>query len=134
MKRLKLLKSIGIISVIVITVISLLVLARCIIRQAYYSEPTIIQTAPSPDAKYVTYVFESNGGATSGWVYHISILKSEKKLGKGSGNIYISDIPPNSIEWLSNNELYVDDYSSQNTKKQKQSINEIKIRYQSLEK
>ncbi|OQB16075.1 MAG: hypothetical protein BWY15_00204 [Firmicutes bacterium ADurb.Bin193] len=133
MKRSNLIKNLGIVSIIVILVISLFVLERCIIYQVYYSEPTIMQTVPSPDRKYVAYVFESNGGATSGWVYHISVLKSDKKLGKGNGNVYISDIPPNSIEWLSNDELYVDDYRSINTTKQKQSVYGITVKYRSLE-
>ena len=79
-------------------------------------------------------MFERNSGATSGWVYHISVLQSDKKLGKGNGNVYINrSMPPESIEWRSNDELYVNDYQSINTTKQKRNINDIKVKYRSLE-
>lgn len=134
MKRAKLLKNIGAIGAIVIIAISLFVLAGYIILQAFLPEPTIIQTASSPDGKYVAYVFESSRGATTGFIYHISIMQSDKKLGKGNGNVYInSSAPPDSIEWLNNNELYVNDYRSINTTKQKINIYDIKVKYRSLE-
>ena len=119
--------------IVVITVIILIVLVGYTVVQKCLPAPYVMQTVLSPDGRFTAYVFESNGGATSGWVYHISVLKNDKKLGKGNGNIYISYIPPNSVEWLSNNELYVDDYKSINTFKRKQSINGVKVRYHSLE-
>lgn len=107
MKRSKRLKNLGAICVIVIAVLSLLVLANCIIMMQVYSpEPTVLQTAPSPDGDYVAYVFESNPGATSGFVYRLSILKSGKKLGKGNGNAYISDAAF-TVEWTDDQVLNV---------------------------
>ena len=128
MDKEKTLKRIGIIAAIL-----LLVLAGYTVVQKYLPAPYVMQTVSSPNGSFTAYVFECNGGATSGWVYNISILRSDKKLGKGNGNVYISDIPPKSIEWLNNNELYVDDYKSINTTKQRQSINGVKVKYRSLE-
>ena len=59
-------------------------------------------------------------------------MESEKNLGKGNGNVYISEIPPNGIEWIENTVLYVDDYKSIKTTKQKQKIKDITIKYKSL--
>lgn len=134
MKKTKLLNGMCLISVVVIAVILLIVISRWAIVQVFWANPAISQTVNSPDGKYTAYVFESNSGATSGWVYHISILPSGKTLYKGNGNVYInSSTPPNNVEWLSNNELYVDDYRSINTTKQKQSIYGITVKYRSLE-
>lgn len=102
--------------------------------ELFYPEPTIMQSYISPDGKYTAYVYESNGGATSGWTYHISIIQSEKKLGKGNGNVYISDIPPVKLTWLDNNTLYVDDYDSVGTTKRKEKIHNITVKFKSLEK
>ncbi len=99
----------------------------------FFAEPNIIQCISSPDGRYTAYVFESNGGATTGWIYNISILKKDKKLSKGNGNVYISYIPPNDIKWLEDNVLYVDDYKSIRTTRQKQKINDVTIKYKSLE-
>lgn len=103
-----------------------------IFRNIFFAEPNIIQSIVSPDGRYTAYLFESNGGATTGMIYHISILESEKNLGKGNGNVYISEIPPNGIEWIENTVLYVDDYKSIKTTKQKQKIKDITIKYKSL--
>lgn len=103
-----------------------------IFRNIFFAEPNIIQSIASPDGRYTAYLFESNGGATTGMIYHISILESEKNLGKGNGNVYISEIPPNGIEWIENTVLYVDDYKSIKTTKQKQKIKDITIKYKSL--
>ncbi len=102
--------------------------------ELFYAEPTVIQTYISPDGKYTAYVYESNGGATTGWSYHVSILPSEKELGKGNGNVYISGIPPINLEWLNNSTLYVNDYNSVNTTKRKEKIYDINVRFNSLEK
>ena len=101
--------------------------------QIFYAEPTVIQSYPSPDGKYTAYVFESNGGATTGFIYHVSVLPSKKTLGKGNGNIYIGTVPPNKIEWIDNDTLYVDDYRSINTTKRKQKIYDITVKFNSIE-
>ena len=61
-------------------------------------------------------------------------ITHRKKLGKGNGNIYISDIPPVNVEWLDNSTLYVNDYDSVRTTKRKEKIYGINVRYKSLEK
>ena len=48
--------------------------------ELFYAEPTVMQTYVSPNGRYTAYVYESNGGATTDWTYHISILPSEKNL------------------------------------------------------
>lgn len=102
-------------------------------QSVFFTEPNVIRNISSPDGRYTAYVFESNGGATTGWTYHISILKNGKNLNKGNGNVYISDIPPNNIEWIENTILYVDDYKSIKTTKQKQKLKDVTIKYKSLE-
>lgn len=104
-----------------------------VFQYLFFAEPNIMESISSPDGQYIAYVFESNGGATTGWTYHVSILEKGEKLGKGNGNIYISSIPPNSIEWLENNILYIDDYESINTTRQRQKIKGVTIKYRSLE-
>ena len=102
--------------------------------ELFYVEPTTMQTHVSPNGKYTAYVYESNGGATTGWIYHISILHTGKKLAKGNGNIYISEIPPVNVTWLDNSTLYVDDYDSLGTTKRKEKIYGINVRFKSLER
>ena len=110
------------------------VLTKWTFVQLFYAEPAIMQTSISPDGKHTAYVFESNGGATSGWTYHISIVQDGKKLRKGNGNIYISDIPPKNIMWIDNSTMFVDDYDSAGTTKRREKMHNITIQYQSLEK
>ena len=102
--------------------------------ELFYAEPTVMQIHVSPNGKYTAYVYESNGGATTGWVYHISILQDGRKLGKGNGNIYISGIPPVNLKWLDNSTLYVDDYDSVKTTKRKEKIYDIDVKFKSLER
>ena len=104
-----------------------------VFQNLFFAEPNIMQSISSPDGQYTAYVFESNGGATTGWIYHVSVLKKDEKLGKGTGNVYISDDPPNSIEWLENNVLYIDDYKSIKTTRQRQKIKDVTIKFKSLE-
>ena len=106
-------------------------LIKWIFIELFYAEPTIMQTSISPDGKYIAYVFESNGGATTGWIYHISILKTGKELSKGNGNIYISSIAPIKLEWLDKTTLYVDDYDSQGTTKRKEKIYDVTVKFKS---
>ena len=102
-------------------------------NNCFFSETVIIQTVFSPDGKYVAYVFESNGGATTGWIYHVSVLRSNIKLGKGSGNVYVSDMPPVTIEWIDKDVLYVKDYKNLGTTKRKEKIYNITVKFQSLQ-
>lgn len=99
----------------------------------YYPDPTVMQTYISPDGKYTAYVFESNSGATSGWVYHVSIVRTEKRLGKGPGNIYTSGVEPIALEWLDNRTLYIEDYDSVRTTQRKEKIYDVVVKFKSLE-
>ena len=100
--------------------------------ELFYAEPTVMQTYVSPNGRYTAYVYESNGGATTDWTYHISILPSENKLNKGNGNIYISGIPPVNLEWIDNGTLYIEEYVSRRTTKRKEKIYGIDVRFKSL--
>lgn len=95
-------------------------------------EPTIMQSVESPDGKYTAYVFERNAGATSGWVYHISVLKTGKGLPKGNGNIYTSEAEPGNVEWLDNTTLYVEDWNEVEPKR-KGKIYDVTVKFRSLE-
>jgi len=125
----KILLSIGLLIVLVFTVF----LIKSAFVELFFAEPTIMQTYVSPDGEYTAYVFESNGGATTGWSYHISIMQTGKKLRKGNGNIYISDIPPVDLEWLDNRTLYIEDYDSANTTRRKEKIYDVVVKFKSLE-
>ncbi len=133
MSREKILKNIVIAGITMLITILLFISAGYIILQVYFPEPAIMQSVSSPDGKYTAYIFESNGGATTGWIYHISVLESGKKLGKGNGNVYVSGAKPKNIKWVNDNELYIEDYRSVDTTKQKQRINDVIIRYESSE-
>ena len=119
---------------IVFLCISTILVGIKFFQNLFFAEPNIMQRNSSPDGKYTANVFESNGGATTGWTYHVSVLEKEKKLNKGNGNVYISEIPPNGIEWLESNVLYIDDYKSIKTTRQRQEIKDVTIKYKSLEK
>lgn len=110
------------------------ILVKWAFVEIFFAEPTIVQTCGSPDGEYTAYVYESNGGATSGWTYHVSILPTKRKLGKGNGNIYISNSPPVKLEWLNDRTLYIDDYDSFRTTKRKEKIGDVAVRFKSLEK
>ena len=81
MKRKKLFLAIGIVA----AVICCGALMRWAFIQVFFAEPAVMETAVSPDGKYIAYAYESNGGATSGWTYHVSVLKAGQKLHKGNG-------------------------------------------------
>ena len=86
-------KVIVIIAVIVLVIIGLVVAGNIALnsfRAFLMGEPDIIQEVVSPDGKYVAYVFEANGGATSKFTYRLSILKNGKKLKAGdAGNNFL---------------------------------------------
>ena len=129
MKRKKLFLAIGIVA----AVICCGALMRWAFIQVFFAEPAVMETAVSPDGKYIAYAYESNGGATSGWTYHVSVLKAGQKLHKGNGNIYISSIPPNEIRWEDDGVLYIDDYRSSQTTKRKEKIYDIIVVFNSIE-
>lgn len=88
------------------------------LRWFVLSESDIIQEVVSPDGEYVAYVFESNGGATSWFVYRLSILKNGKQLKRGDvGNTYINDYEFD-VEWKDNDTLMVNNTTTINYKQE----------------
>ena len=120
-----------IIILLVVIVMIILVLFGKLIVYVYLPKPTIIQSMPSPDGTHVAYVYESDGGATTGFIYNLSILQNGAILSKGQGNSYSSGYAFN-IEWINNNELQVNNTSSIRIYKQKEVVKGIKINYKYL--
>ena len=88
------------------------------LRWFVLSEPDIIQEVVSPGGEYVAYVFESNGGATSWFVYRLSILKNGKQPKRGDvGNTYINDYEFD-VEWKDNDTLMVNNTTTINYKQE----------------
>ena len=84
-------KKILITFLIIVVGIGLLYSAFNGLRWFVLSEPDIIQEVVSPNGKYVAYVFEANGGATTRFTYRLSVLKNGKKLKAGDiGNTFIT--------------------------------------------
>ena len=78
----------------------------------FYTDPEILQVVESPNGKYVAYVYESNGGVTTSFCYHISVKPKWLPLGKGSGNTWMFISPPHGVEWIDDRTLLVDIYRS----------------------
>ena len=111
-------KKILIALLIIVLGIGLLYLAFNGLRWFVLSEPDIIQEVVSPNGKYVAYVFESNGGATSWFVYRLSILKNGKQPKRGDvGNTYINDYEFD-VEWKDNDTLMVNNTTTINYKQE----------------
>ncbi|MBQ4544377.1 MAG: hypothetical protein II996_02240 [Oscillospiraceae bacterium] len=111
-------KKILITFLIIVVGIGLLYSAFNGLRWFVLSEPDIIQKVVSPDGEYVAYVFESNGGATSWFVYRLSILKNGKQPKRGDvGNTYINDYVFD-VEWKDNDTLMVDNTTTINYKQE----------------
>ena len=111
-------KKILITFLIIVVGIGLLYSAFNGLRWFVLSEPDIIQKVVSPDGEYVAYVFESNGGATSWFVYRLSILKNGKQPKRGDvGNTYINDYEFD-VEWKDNDTLMVDNTTTINYKQE----------------
>ena len=124
----KLLENKGLLLALIITIILLLFLTGYKVIQVYLPEPTIMKAISSPSGDYIAYVYESNGGATTGFIYHLSILEKGKKLNKGRGNTYSSGFDFD-IEWLDDNVLQVNNTSSIKIYKQKEMVNGIQVKY-----
>ena len=108
----------------------LAILGVCLaLRLFFYAllKPTLIQALPSPDGQYVAYVYEMNPGATSGFIYHLSILKAGTPLLKRDGNTYKSKYDF-TVEWQSGGELHVNNLDA-GIYKQKTEIDGITVTY-----
>ena len=111
-------KKILIALLIIVLGIGLLYSAFNGLRWFVLSEPNIIQEVVSPDGEYVAYVFESNGGATSWFVYRLSVLKNGKQPKRGDvGNTYINDYEFD-VEWKDNDTLMVNNTTTINYKQE----------------
>ena len=125
-------KAIVIIAVILAVITGLVVAGNVALnsfRTFLMGEPDIIQESVSPDGKYVAYVFEANGGATSKFTYRLSILKNGKKLKSGdAGNTFIT-YTEFDVEWIDDNTLYVNNIASVNIFKQETKIDDVNISY-----
>jgi hypothetical protein len=111
-------KKILITFLIIVVGIGLLYSAFNGLRWFVLSEPDIIQEVVSPNGKYVAYVFESNGGATSWFVYRLSIVKNGKQPKRGDvGNTYINDYEFD-VEWKDNDTLMVNNTTTINYKQE----------------
>lgn len=131
-RRFNMKKGIMIIAVILVVIIGLVVsgnIALNSFRAFLMGEPDVIQEVVSPNGKYVAYVFEANGGATSKFTYRLSILKNSKKLKAGDvGNIFITYTEFN-VEWIDDNTLHVNNFASANIFKQETKVNDVNISY-----
>lgn len=131
-RRFNMKKGVMIIAVILVVIIGLVVsgnIALNSFRAFLMGEPDIIQESVSPDGKYIAYVFEANGGATSRFTYRLSILKNGKKLKAGDvGNTFIT-YTEFDVEWIDDNTLNVNNIASVNIFKQETKIDDVNISY-----
>ena len=130
-------KVIVIFAVILIVIIGLVVAGNVALnsfRAFLMGEPDIIQEVVSPDGKYVAYVFEANGGATTRFTYRLSVLKEGKKLKAGDvGNAFIT-YDEFDVEWIDDNTLKVNNIQSINIFEQKMKIDRVNITYNYIKK
>ena len=131
-------KTIVIIAVILVVIIGLFVVGNIALnsfRTFLMGEPDIIQESVSPDGKYVAYVFEANGGATTKFTYRLSVLKNGEKLKASDiGNAFITYYEFD-VEWIDNNTLKVNNIgtSIKAVFKQETKIDGVNIQYNFME-
>ncbi len=132
-------KKVLMITAIILLIIIALVVAGNIALNSFRTflmgEPDIIQEGVSPDGKYVAYVFEANGGATTKFTYRLSVLKNGKKLKAGDiGNAFIT-YNEFDVEWVDNNTLKVNNIvtSIKSIFKQETKIDDVNIQYSFME-
>ena len=125
-------KVLVIISVVLAIIIVLIVAASVALdsfRAFLMGEPDVIQEVVSPDGKYVAYVFESNGGATTRFTYRLSVLKNGKELKAGDiGNTFIT-YDEFDVGWVDNDTLKVNNIASTYIFKQETKIGDVSVSY-----
>jgi len=125
-------KILVIISVVLAIIIALIVVGNVALdsfRAFLMGEPDVIQEVVSPDGKYVAYVFEANGGATTRFTYRLSVLKNGKKLKAGDiGNTFIT-YDEFDVEWVDDDTLKVNNISSIYIFKQETKIDDVSVSY-----
>ena len=117
-----------IVSAIMLRIIFDVIIFANTVIYCFLPEPKILQKLVSPNGEYTAYVYESNGGATTDFIYHLTILNSNKKLNKGAGNTYISKVLFD-VEWIDDNNVQVNNYPTINIFKQNKVCGEIMITY-----
>ena len=123
----------GILAILLVLALLGVLLFGGMVVVAFSSEPVIVQELPSPDGKYVAYVFESNGGATTGFTYHLSILRQGQKPGRFSnGNTFIQEDDPFSVTWVSDQVLWVENTSTLH--RQRTEVKGVEIQYRYMKK
>lgn len=99
------------------------------------TEVDMLQTAESPDGEYIAYAFEKNSGATSPFIYRLTVLKKDDKFKESNGNTYIS-YSKFTVEWQDNETLVVStdestkSYKEPSVFKQEKKIYNVNILYQ----
>jgi len=125
-------KILVIISVVLAIIIALIVVGNVALdsfRAFLMGEPDVIQEVVSPDGKYVAYIFEANGGATTRFTYRLSVLKNGKKLKAGDiGNTFIT-YDEFDVEWVDDDTLKVNNISSIYIFKQETKIDDVSVSY-----
>jgi len=125
-------KILVIISVVLAIIIALIVVGNVALdsfRAFLMGEPDVIQEVVSPDGKYVAYIFEANGGATTKFTYRLSVLKNGKKLKAGDiGNTFIT-YDEFDVEWVDDDTLKVNNISSIYIFKQETKIDDVSVSY-----
>jgi len=83
---------------------------------------TIVNASTSPNGKWKVVLFERNCGATTGFSSQISLIKADKELNNGAGNIYIADGYPKdyTLKWESDTTVKIGGAYSKNYKKETQ--------------
>ena len=131
-------KTVVIIAVVLAMIIGLVVAGKSALNSFstfLMGKPDIIQEVVSPDGKYVAYVFETNGGATTNFTYRLSVLKNGKKLKAGDiGNAFITSYEFD-VEWIDNNTLKVNNIgtSIKSVFKQETKVDDVNIKYHVME-
>lgn len=102
----------------------------------------IALTIKSPDEHWKVVVFRRDCGATTGFSTHVSVLQNHRGLPNRSGNIFSAEIGEGAVnqmgliylepEWLDSETLLIKYEESADVYEQKQSFNNIKIRYQEV--
>ena len=88
----------------------------------------IIKTEVSPNGDYTAYLFECNSGATSDFIYNLSVLKTGRELKSSTGNTYRSH-DKFDFYWEDDNTLTVEIKRFDEIIMQKNEINKVTINY-----
>jgi len=94
---------------------------------SYFCENAILNVKPQPERAYDLVYFQRDCGATTGYSYHLSILKHGEGLPNRKGNVFVSDQAFDA--YWKNNKTIVVSGDFEKVFKQTKSYNGIKIEY-----